>query len=224
VFPVGHDLYGAPDAPRMKRIIDGVVRGIGGYGNCVGVPTVGGEVNFHPAYNGNPLVNAMTVGIADQDGHRGGLRVPAPLAGQQVERAQAPFAGHQLVPPVGFRRADHEVLQHAVDRDAFGELAQRGVVERLARVQGRGVDRGQRHEGPIAVADDLRRARRQAVRRCGGQWRQAEGVVAGRFGGIPLALGECGLDLAADGAGPGGGGGRQVCGAGGLGHRSLPLS
>jgi phosphoribosylformylglycinamidine synthase len=44
-----------------------VVRGIGGYGNCVGVPTVGGEVNFHPAYDGNPLVNAMTVGIARAD-------------------------------------------------------------------------------------------------------------------------------------------------------------
>jgi phosphoribosylformylglycinamidine synthase len=59
--------FGSPDAPRMTRIIDGVVRGIGGYGNCVGVPTVGGEVNFHPAYNGNPLVNAMTVGIAPAD-------------------------------------------------------------------------------------------------------------------------------------------------------------
>ncbi len=59
--------FGAPDAPRMRRIIDGVVRGIGGYGNCVGVPTVGGEVNFHPRYNGNPLVNAMTVGIARAD-------------------------------------------------------------------------------------------------------------------------------------------------------------
>jgi phosphoribosylformylglycinamidine synthase len=59
--------FGRPDAPRMKRVIDGVVRGIGGYGNCVGVPTVGGEVNFHPAYNGNPLVNAMTVGIAPAD-------------------------------------------------------------------------------------------------------------------------------------------------------------
>ncbi|MBR0657497.1 phosphoribosylformylglycinamidine synthase subunit PurL [Plastoroseomonas arctica] len=59
--------FGMPDAPRMKQIIDGVVRGIGGYGNCVGVPTVGGEVNFHPAYNGNPLVNAMTVGIAPRD-------------------------------------------------------------------------------------------------------------------------------------------------------------
>jgi phosphoribosylformylglycinamidine synthase len=58
--------FGDPKLPRTKRIVDGVVRGIGGYGNCVGVPTVGGEVNFHPAYNGNPLVNAMTVGIADK--------------------------------------------------------------------------------------------------------------------------------------------------------------
>ncbi len=59
--------FGDPKLPVTKRVVDGVVRGIGGYGNCVGVPTVGGEVNFHPAYNGNPLVNAMTVGIARQD-------------------------------------------------------------------------------------------------------------------------------------------------------------
>src|SRR5215211_5092759 len=56
--------FGRPDNPATRRIVDGVVRGIGGYGNCVGVPTVGGEVDFHPAYDGNPLVNAMTVGIA----------------------------------------------------------------------------------------------------------------------------------------------------------------
>ncbi len=59
--------FGDPADPRTRRIVDGVVRGVGGYGNCVGVPTVGGEVNFHPAYNGNPLVNAMTVGIAPAD-------------------------------------------------------------------------------------------------------------------------------------------------------------
>ena len=59
--------FGSPDHPDTKRIVDGVVRGIGGYGNCVGVPTVGGEVDFHPSYNGNPLVNAMTVGIARAD-------------------------------------------------------------------------------------------------------------------------------------------------------------
>src|ERR1700761_3114325 len=59
--------FGRPEDSRTKRIVDGVVRGIGGYGNCVGVPTVGGEVNFHRAYDGNPLVNAMTVGIAPKD-------------------------------------------------------------------------------------------------------------------------------------------------------------
>ena len=59
--------FGDPQHPDTRRIVDGVVRGIGGYGNCVGVPTVGGEVNFHPAYNGNPLVNAMTVGVAQRD-------------------------------------------------------------------------------------------------------------------------------------------------------------
>jgi phosphoribosylformylglycinamidine synthase subunit PurL len=59
--------FGRPDHPKMRHLIDGVVRGIGGYGNCVGVPTVGGEVNFHPAYDGNILVNAMTVGVADTD-------------------------------------------------------------------------------------------------------------------------------------------------------------
>ncbi len=59
--------FGQPDHPKMRHLIAGVVAGIGGYGNCVGVPTVGGEVNFHPAYDGNILVNAMTVGIAEQD-------------------------------------------------------------------------------------------------------------------------------------------------------------
>jgi phosphoribosylformylglycinamidine synthase len=57
--------FGRPDHPKMRHLIAGVVSGIGGYGNCVGVPTVGGEVNFHPAYDGNILVNAMTVGVAE---------------------------------------------------------------------------------------------------------------------------------------------------------------
>jgi phosphoribosylformylglycinamidine synthase subunit PurL len=57
--------FGRPDHPKMKHLVQGVVAGIGGYGNCVGVPTVGGETNFHPAYDGNILVNAMTVGVAD---------------------------------------------------------------------------------------------------------------------------------------------------------------
>ncbi|ANY20606.1 Phosphoribosylformylglycinamidine synthase 2 [Tsuneonella dongtanensis] len=59
--------FGRPDHPKMKHLVKGVVAGIGGYANCVGVPTVGGETNFHPAYDGNILVNAMTVGVADAD-------------------------------------------------------------------------------------------------------------------------------------------------------------
>ncbi len=59
--------FGRPDHPKMKHLVQGVVAGIGGYGNCVGVPTVGGETNFHTAYDGNILVNAMTVGVADTD-------------------------------------------------------------------------------------------------------------------------------------------------------------
>ncbi|MPY74276.1 MAG: phosphoribosylformylglycinamidine synthase subunit PurL [Alphaproteobacteria bacterium] len=59
--------FGAPDHPKTRHLVAGVVAGIGGYGNCIGVPTVAGETNFHPAYNGNILVNAMTVGIADAD-------------------------------------------------------------------------------------------------------------------------------------------------------------
>ncbi len=59
--------FGAPDHPRTRHLLRGVVAGIGGYGNCTGVPTVGGEVRFHASYNGNILVNAMCVGVARAD-------------------------------------------------------------------------------------------------------------------------------------------------------------
>ena len=59
--------FGAPDHPKTKHLVSGVVAGIGGYGNCMGVPTVAGEVNFDPSYNGNILVNAMCVGVARAD-------------------------------------------------------------------------------------------------------------------------------------------------------------
>ena len=59
--------FGSPDHAKTRHLVAGVVHGVGGYGNCVGVPTVGGEVEFDPSYNGNILVNAMTVGVAKQD-------------------------------------------------------------------------------------------------------------------------------------------------------------
>ncbi|MGE0604613.1 MAG: phosphoribosylformylglycinamidine synthase subunit PurL, partial [Xanthobacteraceae bacterium] len=59
--------FGSPDHPKTRHLVSGVVAGIGGYGNSFGVPTVGGAVGFHSRYDGNILVNAMAVGIADAD-------------------------------------------------------------------------------------------------------------------------------------------------------------
>lgn len=59
--------FGAPNHEKTRHLVGGVVSGIGGYGNCIGVPTVGGEVNFDASYNGNILVNAMAVGLANSD-------------------------------------------------------------------------------------------------------------------------------------------------------------
>ncbi|MBB3999181.1 phosphoribosylformylglycinamidine synthase subunit PurL [Aureimonas pseudogalii] len=59
--------FGAPDHPKTRHLVSGVVAGVGGYGNSFGVPTVGGEVNFHPRYNGNCLVNAFAAGLAKTD-------------------------------------------------------------------------------------------------------------------------------------------------------------
>ena len=59
--------FGAPDHPLTRHLASGVVAGIGGYGNCIGIPTVGGEVGFNTSYDGNILVNAMAVGLARAD-------------------------------------------------------------------------------------------------------------------------------------------------------------
>ncbi|NIZ11570.1 phosphoribosylformylglycinamidine synthase subunit PurL [Pseudooceanicola sp. HF7] len=59
--------FGEPSHPKTRQLVHGVVEGVGGYGNCFGVPTVGGEVRFDPAYNGNCLVNAFAAGLADAD-------------------------------------------------------------------------------------------------------------------------------------------------------------
>ncbi|MEM5467899.1 phosphoribosylformylglycinamidine synthase subunit PurL [Celeribacter marinus] len=59
--------FGVKEHPKTRQLVHGVVEGVGGYGNCFGVPTVGGEVRFHKAYNGNCLVNAFAAGLADTD-------------------------------------------------------------------------------------------------------------------------------------------------------------
>jgi phosphoribosylformylglycinamidine synthase II len=59
--------FGSPDHPRTSELLHGVVAGVGGYGNCIGVPTVGGELTFDRSYDGNVLVNAFTCGVARAD-------------------------------------------------------------------------------------------------------------------------------------------------------------
>jgi phosphoribosylformylglycinamidine synthase len=68
--------FGEPGDPRSRRLIEGVVSGISWYGNCFGVANLGGEVGFAPEYAGNPLVNAMAVGLVRKDR----IFVPAPRA------------------------------------------------------------------------------------------------------------------------------------------------
>ena len=58
--------FGSPDHPKTKNLLRGVVKGIGGYGNCMGIPTIGGQTSFDESYNGNILVNAMTIGLVDK--------------------------------------------------------------------------------------------------------------------------------------------------------------
>ncbi|MGH9363115.1 MAG: phosphoribosylformylglycinamidine synthase subunit PurL, partial [Thermoanaerobaculia bacterium] len=74
--------FGELDAPRMRSLMDGVVRGIGDYGNCFGVPTVGGETGFHRSYDRNILVNAFALGVARRD---------------RVFRARATGAGNPIL-------------------------------------------------------------------------------------------------------------------------------
>ena len=59
--------FGSPTHPKTKNLLRGVVKGIGGYGNCMGIPTVGGQTSFDESYNGNILVNAMTLGLVNKN-------------------------------------------------------------------------------------------------------------------------------------------------------------
>jgi phosphoribosylformylglycinamidine synthase len=74
--------FGDPGSARTRHLVDGVVRGVGGYGNCVGVPTVGGELVFDPSYEGNPLVNVMAIGLLEE---------------RHLTRAAAPGPGNLVV-------------------------------------------------------------------------------------------------------------------------------
>jgi phosphoribosylformylglycinamidine (FGAM) synthase-like enzyme len=152
--------FGSLETPRVRWLVAGVVKGIGDYGNCVGVPTVAGDVMFDPAYEGNPLVNAMCVGLMREEelitregrghrqpGHRRGrahrarrhprrlVRLRGSLRG---ERGQAPArAGrrpvHREAAPRGLARADP--LGHIV---AIQDMGAAGLTSSSAEMAERG--------------------------------------------------------------------------------------
>ncbi|RKL67183.1 phosphoribosylformylglycinamidine synthase II [Salipaludibacillus neizhouensis] len=95
--------FGELKNPRVKYIFEGVVSGIAGYGNCIGIPTVGGEIQFDPCYEGNPLVNAMCVGLINhkdiQKGQAKGVGNPVLYVGASTGRDGihgATFASEEL--------------------------------------------------------------------------------------------------------------------------------
>ncbi len=89
--------FGDPSHPKTRHLVAGVVAGIGGYGNCTGVPTVGGETNFDPGYNGNILVNAMCVGLARRT--RSSTPPPRASACRWSTSAPRPGATASTAPP-----------------------------------------------------------------------------------------------------------------------------
>ena len=97
--------FGEVDAPRMRHLIDGVVRGIGDYGNCVGIPTVGGETGFHKGYNGNILVNAFALGLARRE---------------RIFTAEASGVGNPLL-YVGSRTGRDGIHGATMSSESFGE-------------------------------------------------------------------------------------------------------
>jgi len=82
--------FGDPKLPKTKYLVEGVVSGIAGYGNCIGIPTVGGEVYFEECYNGNPLVNVFALGITKKNeifkGHASGIGNPVIYVGSKTGR------------------------------------------------------------------------------------------------------------------------------------------
>ncbi len=108
--------FGSSKAPRMKALVDGVVRGIGGYGNCVGVPMLTGQTEFHASYNENILVNALAVGLFRE--------------GEKIHLSKASGVGN-LVVYVGAKTGRDGVMGASMASDSFeaGSNANRPTVQ-----------------------------------------------------------------------------------------------
>ena len=128
-----------PDGARTRRIVEGVVAGIAGYGNSIGIPTIGGEIAFEPPYAGNPLVNVLCLGIA---------RVGRARQGQGRRRRQ----------PGLLRRRQHRPRRHPWRDDGVGGVRREVVREAPGRAGRRSVH-GEAAARGLPGADEDRRAR-----------------------------------------------------------------
>ena len=135
--------FGAPDHPKTRHLVAGVVSGIGDYGNCMGVPTVGGETNFDPRYNDNILVNAMCVGLVDANrifkSAAKGVGLPVVYVGSKTGPRRHPRRDH------GLGRVRRGVGGEAPDRAGRRPVHREAPARSLPRADGRGRDR--RHPG-----------------------------------------------------------------------------
>lgn len=130
--------FGELKSPRVKYLFENVVAGIAGYGNCIGIPTVGGEVNFDPTYEGNPLVNAMCVGLIDhekiQKGVASGIGNPVIYVGASTGRDGihgATFASEELTEESEKKRPAVQVGDPFMEKlllEACLELIDTGIV------------------------------------------------------------------------------------------------
>ena len=142
--------FGDPAEPRTRHLVRGVVRGVGGYGNCVGVPTIGGELVFHPSYGGNPLVNVMAVGLLEER-HLTRAAAPGPgnlavLFGSATGRDG--IGGASVLASATFGQDDPSKRPSVQVGDPFAEkllieasleLIQRGLVEGLQDLGAAGI-------------------------------------------------------------------------------------
>ena len=142
--------FGDPSQDRTRHLVRGVVRGVSGYGNCVGVPTVGGELVFHPSYAGNPLVNVMAVGVMEER-HLTRAAAPGPgnlavLFGSSTGRdgigGASVLASATFGEGSGAKRPSVQVGDPFAEKlliEASLELIERGLVEGLQDLGAAGI-------------------------------------------------------------------------------------
>ena len=142
--------FGDPASARTRHLVDGVVRGVGGYGNCVGVPTVGGELVFDLSYEGNPLVNVMAIGLLEE---RLLTRAAAPGPGNLVvlfgsTTGRDGIGGASVLASATFGDSDPSKRPSVQVGDPFAEkllieasleLIERGLVEGLQDLGAAGI-------------------------------------------------------------------------------------